>query len=181
MAQTSGQVIHRAPRELEMDSTRFDRIATALTDATSRRETLRLLGASLVGAGGLAVLGASESEARKKRKHKKKKNKDKCKGRCGGSCPRCAPGTTCTTRDECSTAFCPAGVCAQPDDAAQCGLDTNGDTCFRRLSDKGFQFCSRQQCDLKPTGTCSECAAGTNCVVLQGGGVECCDPCGSPL
>ena len=37
---------------------------------------------------------------------------------------RCAPDTACTTRDECSTAFCPAGVCAQPADAAQCGLDT---------------------------------------------------------
>jgi hypothetical protein len=168
-----------------MDSTRFDRIAAALTGETDRRDTLRLLGASLLGVGGLAVLGATEGDARKKRK-KKKKNKgkgndtDKCKGRCGGQCPRCAPGATCTTRDECSTAFCPAGVCAQPDDAGQCGLDTNGDTCFRRLSDQGFQFCSRQTCDLKLGGTCSQCAAGTNCVVLQDA-VECCDPCGSPL
>ena len=167
-----------------MDSARFDRIAAALTGETGRRDTLRLLGASLLGAGSLTVLGATEGDARKKRKKNKKKkknkNKDKCKGRCGGQCPRCAPGSTCTSRDECSTAYCPAGVCAQPDDAAQCGLDTNGDTCFRRLSDKGFQFCSRQTCDFKPGGTCSQCAAGTNCVVLNDG-VECCDPCGSPL
>ena len=168
-----------------MDSTRFDRIATALSGETSRRDTLRLLGASLLGVGGLAVLGATDGDARKKGK-KKKKNKGKgndqvnCNGRCGGQCPRCAPGATCTVRDECSTAFCNGGVCAQPDDNGQCGLDTNGDTCFRRLSDKGFQFCSRQTCDLKPGGTCSQCAAGTNCVVLQGA-VECCDPCGSPL
>lgn len=164
-----------------MDSTRFDRIATALTDATSRRETLRLLGASLVGAGGLAVLGASESEARKKRKHKKKKNKDKCKGRCGGSCPRCAPGTTCSTRDECSTAFCDGGVCSQPADAGQCGTDTNGDNCFRRVNDKGIAYCSRQMGNFIPNGSCSQCAAGEQCTVIPNMGIECLKLCGSPL
>lgn len=88
-----------------MDTTRFDRIATALSGETGRRDTLRLLGASLLGVGGLAVLGAADSDARKKSKKRKKKskNKDKCKGRCGGNCPRCTPGTTCSIRDECTT------------------------------------------------------------------------------
>ena len=56
-----------------MDSTRFDRIASVLSSETGRRDTLRLLGASLLGVGGLAVLGASESDARKKHKNKKER------------------------------------------------------------------------------------------------------------
>ena len=167
-----------------MDSTRFDRIAATLTGQTGRRDTLRLLGASLLGVGGLALLGADDSEARKKRKNKKKKknkNKDLCKGRCGGQCPRCDVGATCTTRDECSTAFCSGGVCSQPADAGQCGTDTNGDNCFRRVNDKGIAYCSRQNGNFIPNGSCSQCAAGEQCTVIQGMGIECLKVCGSPL
>jgi hypothetical protein len=165
-----------------MDTTRFDRIAAALSGETGRRDTLRLLGASLLGVGGLAVLGAEESEARKKRKNKKKKKKNKCKGRCGGQCPRCAPGTTCTTRDECSTAFCPAGVCAQPADATQCGTDTNGENCFRRVSDAGVAFCSRQQGrNFTSAGGCAQCASDEICTRPNENDIECVKLCGSPL
>ena len=60
--QTRDNVVLRCPGSLEMDSTRFDRIAAALTGETGRRDTLRLLGASLLGVGGLAVLGVAEGD-----------------------------------------------------------------------------------------------------------------------
>ena len=167
-----------------MDSTRFDRMATALSAETGRRDTLRLLGASLLGVGGLAVLGVAESDARKKhkKKGKKKKNKDTCKGRCGGKCPRCAPGTACTTRDECITALCTSGVCTQPADAGECGLDTNGDTCFKRTSDAGVAFCSRQLGrNFTSAGGCAQCASDEICTRPNANDIECNKPCGAPL
>ena len=169
-----------------MDSTRFDRIAAALTGETSRRDTLRLLGASLLGVGSLAVLGAAEGDARKKRKKKKNKGsggngKDTCAGRCGGQCPRCAPGVTCTTRDECISALCTGGVCAQPASADECGLDTNGDTCFRRDTQDGISYCSRKNGRFLAGGTCSQCTAQENCTIIPNAGVECLIPCGGPL
>lgn len=166
-----------------MDSTQFDRVAAALTGESGRRDTLRLLGASLLGVGGLAVLGAAEGEARKKKKNKKKKKKkNSCKGRCGGKCARCAPGTACTTRDECVTALCTANVCTQPADAGECGLDTNGDTCFRRVSDAGVAFCSRQQGRNFPSaGGCGQCASDEICVRPNANDIECNKPCGAPL
>ncbi|MBL8128397.1 MAG: hypothetical protein JNM64_12210, partial [Chloroflexia bacterium] len=125
-----------------MDSTRFDRIAAALTGETGRRDTLRLLGASLLGVGGLAVLGVAEGDARKKHKKNKKKKKNSCKGRCGGKCPRCGLGTTCSTRDECTTALCDGGVCTKPDNAADCGTDTDGNMCATREI-SGVNSCTR--------------------------------------
>lgn len=169
-----------------MDSTRFDRIAAALSGETSRRDTLRLLSASLIGAGGLAVLGAIDTDARKKGK-KKKKNKgkgqgqDTCKGRCGGKCPRCTPGTACTDRNECISALCTGGVCTEPASNDECGLDTNGDTCFRRDTQDGVSYCSRQNGRFLANGTCAQCTAQENCTVIPNAGVECLIPCGGPL
>ncbi len=167
-----------------MDSTRFDRIASVLSGETGRRDTLRLLGASLLGVGGLAVLGASESDARKKHKNKKKKNKgkdtDKCKGRCGGQCPRCAPGTTCSTRDECSTAFCDGGVCSAPDNNVQCGADTNAPTCATRKID-GVVSCTRLVGRFLLGGSCTQCIGTEVCFIPNDTGVECIELCGSPL
>ncbi|MFN8678143.1 MAG: hypothetical protein U0Z70_17310 [Thermomicrobiales bacterium] len=165
-----------------MDSTRFDRIAAALTGETGRRDTLRLLGASLLGVGGLAVLGVAEGDARKKHKKNKKKKKNSCKGRCGGKCARCAPGTACTTRDECITALCASGVCTQPADAGECGTDTNGDTCFRRVSDAGIAFCSRQLGrNFTSAGGCGQCAPDEICTRPNANDIECNKPCGAPL
>jgi hypothetical protein len=166
-----------------MDSTRFDHIAAALTGETGRRDTLRLLGASLLGVGGLAVLGAAEGDARKKRKGKKKKNKnknqDKCKGRCGGQCPRCALGATCSTRDECTTAFCSGGVCAAPADAGQCGTDTDGTMCATRKVG-GVETCTRISGRFLLGGSCSQCTGTEVCFVPNDTGVECLELCGSP-
>lgn len=171
-----------------MDSTRFDHIAAALGGETGRRDTLRLLGASLLGVGGLAVLGTAEGDARKKGKNKKKKKnkgngngKDSCKGRCGGQCPRCAPGTTCSTRDECVSALCTGGVCTEPASADECGLDTNGDTCFRRDTQDGVSYCSRKNGRFLAGGSCSQCTPQENCTVIPDAGVECLIPCGGPL
>jgi len=166
---------------LEVDTTRFDRIATALTGETGRRETLRLLGASLLGAGGLAVLGAAGSDARKKGKKKNKnKNKDKCKGRCGGQCPRCALGTTCTVRDECTTAFCDGGVCSAPVNNAQCGTDTDGNTCATRTIN-GVVSCTRINGRFLAGGSCTQCVGTEVCFIPNDTGVECIELCGSPL
>ena len=165
-----------------MDSTRFDRIATALTGDTGRRDTLRLLGASLLGVGGLAVLGVAEGEARKKRKKnkKKKKKKNSCKGRCGGKCARCGLGTTCTSRDECATAYCPAGVCAAPNNAADCGTDTDGNMCATREIN-GVNSCTRVAGTFISGGSCSQCPKDEVCFIPNNTGVECLKLCGDPI
>lgn len=168
-----------------MDSTRFDRIAAALTGETGRRETLRLLGASLLGVGGLAVLGAAEGDARKKRKKNKKKkkknkNKDSCKGRCGGKCPRCGLGATCSTRDECTTALCEGGVCTKPDNAADCGTDSDGNMCATREIN-GVNSCTRVAGTFISGGTCAQCPKDEVCFIPNNTGVECLKLCGEPI
>lgn len=170
-----------------MDSTHFDRFAAALTGQTGRRDTLRLLGASLLGVGGLALLGADESEAgkkRRKRKKNKKKNKNKNRNRClnvcGGTCPRCAVGTTCTTRDECSTAFCDGGVCAAPANPAQCGTDTDGNMCATRKVNN-VETCTRINGTFIAGGSCSQCPADEVCFIPNDSGVECLKLCGDPV
>jgi hypothetical protein len=171
-----------------MDSTRFDRLATALTGETGRRDTLRLLGASLLGVGGLAVLGAAEGDARKKGKNKKKKNKgkgkgngkDTCQGRCGGQCPRCALGTTCSTRDECTTALCSGGVCSAPVSNVECGTDTDGNICATRAID-GVVACTRIAGRFLNGGSCSQCTGTEVCFIPNNQGVECIELCGSPV
>lgn len=171
------------PGSFKVDTTRFDRIATVLGGETGRRDTLRLLSASLLGAGGLAVFGASESDARKKRKNKKKKknkNNDKCKGRCGGNCPRCDLGTTCTSRDECTTAFCDGGVCSAPVNNVQCGTDTDGNTCATRVID-GVNSCTRIAGTFIAGGSCSQCPSDEVCFIPNDTGVECLKLCGDPI
>lgn len=166
-----------------MDSTRFDRIIKSFAEEPSRRELLRLLGVSAFGAAGLSLLGAAETEAKKRRKRKKrkKKNKDKCKGKCGGSCPRCPAGSSCTDRDECTTALCDEGICTSPVDGDDCGLDTDGDTCFARDAVEGDRFCSRKLCNFIAGGSCDQCTGEEICAPAGGDDIECCLPCGAPL
>ncbi len=54
-----------------MENRSFDRIATSLADARSRRDTFHLFGAALIGVGGAGLL-AVESEAKRGKKRKKK-------------------------------------------------------------------------------------------------------------
>jgi len=51
-----------------MDTTRFDKLTSTFAQSQSRRGALRLLGAALVSAGGLGLLAADESHARRKKK-----------------------------------------------------------------------------------------------------------------
>jgi hypothetical protein len=164
--------------ERPVDTTHFDRIAKIFAVGQSRRDALRLLGASALAASGLTFLAPDEGEAKKNRKNNKKKKK--CKGKCGGKCPRCTAGKTCDNRDQCTTALCENNVCTVVDDAGQCDLDTNGDNCFRRENLKNGEFyCSRQTCRLDGVNSCADCKGGEVCSPQGGNGFECCKLCGS--
>ncbi len=166
-----------------MDIMRFDRITMTLAEQPSRRDLLRLLGVTAFGVGALTLLGSDEAEARRRRKKRKNKKNKKpsCKGRCGGKCPRCRAGATCETRDECTTALCVNDVCTSPVNADECGLDTDGETCFARDSLNADRFCSRQICKVFAGGSCADCKGQEQCAPAGGDDIECCAPCGSPL
>jgi hypothetical protein len=168
-----------------MDTTMFDRLALTVAEKPDRRGLLRLFGVTALGVTGLSLLGGGEGDAkrRKKHKHKKRKKKTSCNGRCGGKCPRCTAGSACTDRDECTTAFCDGGVCTEPADNGQCGLDTDGNTCFRRENkENGETYCSRQTCKLFTGTSCDQCKGQEICSPANGGtDIECCQPCGAPL
>lgn len=166
-----------------MDTTHFDRITMALAGQPGRRDLLRLLGLGALTAGSLSLLGSDDAEAgkRRKKRNKNKNRKKKCKGKCGGKCPRCGVGKSCNNRDQCVTAFCDGGACTEPDDAGQCGLDTNGENCFRRDSVDGLSYCSRQVCRFIAGGSCKQCKGDELCSPAGGEDIECCAPCGAPL
>lgn len=168
---------------MTVEMTPFDHITMTLAEKPSRRDLLRLFGVAALGASTLALLGADEAEGKRRRKKRKNKKKgDKCKDRCGGSCPRCGVGTTCDDRDQCTTAFCDGGVCAESEDNAQCGLDTDGvNGCFRRENAErnGEIYCSRQTCRLDGVNSCDDCKGQEICSPQGGNGFECCMPCGA--
>lgn len=178
-----------------MDTTRFDTIVAAIAQSSTRRTVMRVLGLAVLGGGGLTLLDDAEGEAKrrrkKKRKGKGKSNKPTCTdGKkngsetdvdCGGNCARCRAGKTCSTRDDCSTALCVNGACISPQNANECGLDTNGDTCFARDSINADRFCSRKTCKLFAGGSCADCTGEQQCAPAGGNDIECCAPCGSPL
>lgn len=164
-----------------LDTTRFDRISMAIAEETSRRDLLRLFGVAAFGASGLVLLGSDAAEGKRGKKRKNKKKGSKCNGKCGGSCPRCNAGTNCQDRDECTTAFCDGGVCTEPDDADQCGKDTNDvDGCFRRDNlENGESYCSRQTCRFVGEASCNQCTGQEICSPAGGDNIECCQPCGA--
>lgn len=164
-----------------MDMTHFDRITMTLAGLAARRDLLRLLGLGALAAGSLSLLGSDDAEAGKRQKRKARKRKNKCKKTCGGKCPRCGVGKICDDRDQCTTAFCDDGVCTEPDNAGQCGLDSNGENCFRRDSVDGLSYCSRQVCRFIAGGSCNRCKGSEICSPAGGENIECCAPCGSSL
>jgi hypothetical protein len=159
-----------------MQSTRFNSLTRALDEGRSRRKLLGLIAGS-----SLSWLGLDLAEAKKKRKRKKRKKGDKCKGKCGGSCPRCSAGSSCDDRNECTTALCADNVCTEPVDGDDCGLDTDGDTCFARDAIGGDRYCSRKTCRFLGAVSCSQCTGQEICSPAGGDDIECCLPCGSPL
>jgi hypothetical protein len=99
---------------------------------------------------------------------------------CGGStCPRCAIGKTCTSRNDCASARCAGGTCQTcTDPNTDCGTDTGGGMCACRESVAGPRICTKITCRFLMGGTCASCVAGEQCTVA-GGGIECCLPCGA--
>jgi hypothetical protein len=101
---------------------------------------------------------------------------------CGGSCPRCATGKTCTGRNDCASARCDAGSCKTcVNNITDCGTDTDGSQCACRDHESGQRFCTKSAGRLLPTGTsCSACQGGEQCFPINGGagGIECILPCG---
>jgi hypothetical protein len=171
-----------------VDTTRFDEITVGLAQSPSRRGVLRLLGAATFGAGGLAFLADAEAKKRRKKKKKKKatcndgkKNGSETDVDCGGRCKRCSVGKTCSTRDDCTTALCVGGVCKEPENQAECGLDSDGSNCATRDSAAGERICTKFDGTPFPDGTCeSRCKGEEQCIILpEGGGIECVLPCGA--
>jgi hypothetical protein len=186
-----------------MDSTAFDGLTRALAGGTSRRRLLGALGTLTLGGAALARFGQSDADARRK-KNKKKKGKtqnptqdqnppaNQCTDGItngaesdvdcgGGTCPRCQGGQICNSRNDCHTALCTAGTCQSCAAPGDCGLDSNGDTCFCRdnAAVPGQRMCTRKTCRLFAGGTCADCAAGEQCAPAGPGAIECCTPCGA--
>ena len=106
---------------------------------------------------------------------------------CGGTCPRCATGKTCASRNDCASARCEAGTCQTcVNGNTDCGTDTNGTPCFCRDHESGQRFCTKQNAQpgrVFPAGTpCTACQGGEQCFPINGGagGIECILPCGAP-
>ena len=126
-----------------MDAAGFDRIARTLTSASSRRATLGLALAGLLG------MAAPNSEAKRKKGKKKKK---KCRGcetceQCvKGKCKPKPNGAACGGK--CNE--CQGGVCAVKDDGSSCGP---------------CGTCHFGACGPHPVGTA--CGAGKACTANQ--------------
>jgi hypothetical protein len=101
----------------------------------------------------------------------------------GGTCPRCATGKSCASRNDCASARCEAGTCQTcVNNLTDCGLDVGGvSTCACREHESGQKFCTKQNGRLLPAGTsCAACQGGEQCFPINGGagGIECILPCG---
>jgi hypothetical protein len=102
---------------------------------------------------------------------------------CGGTCPRCATGKTCATRNDCASARCAGGTCQTCQDPnTDCGTDANGGMCACRDHESGQRFCTKIAGRLLGVGTpCTACTNGEQCFPINGGagGIECILPCGA--
>ncbi len=152
-----------------MEADRFDELSRAFLLGSSRRALLSLGLGSV-----LATLGRDAAAAGKKNKKKcppcmkRKKGKGKCKlVRCGGTtCPRCANGKRCTSRDDCQSAMCNLQVntCQECTSSADCGEDSFGPCpCYTTM--QGARVCSKGGIPASVT-SCTLCAAPMNCVQL---------------
>ncbi len=120
-----------------MDIQRFDEITSTFAQSQSRRRTFRLLGAALLGAGGLGIL-ATESPARRKKKRRGGSgtgggdqdgtgggNQDGTGGGSGGKLPA---GSPCESDTQCrSKLICEVPQNASNSDTECCGA--TGATC----------------------------------------------------
>lgn len=105
------------------------------------------------------------------------KNGDETDVDCGGSCPRCANGLVCDSRDDCASALCVNFRCAAcvPNN---CGTDANGGCFCDPPVGGGPRVCNTRN-ESATTTNCGLCPPGTNCVA-DGTSVKCYKPCGAP-
>lgn len=90
-----------------MESECFDGITTTLAQTNNRRGALRMLGAAVLGIGGVSLLGLQESDAKRKRGKKGKKGRK----------------TQTPTDDQNGTTPLPSGALCQSD--SQCNAQQN--------------------------------------------------------
>lgn len=178
-----------------MDADRFDTIARALNSASTRRAVLG------GGVGGLLVglFGRDDAEAGKGRKGKgKSKGKGKKRGNttrpaplcangiqdgaetdvdCGGSCPRCAAGKTCASRNDCQSALCTGGACEQCS-GSTCGSDGDGFCFCDQPAAGGAMICDKEDATAGVTN-CAMCPPDTTCIGF-GDSFTCYRRCGAP-
>lgn len=149
-----------APRPLNrpggaaVDRFRFDHLAKALASPATRRASLGLFAASLLG-----LTSIVEDTTAKKRKHRKKRHK-KHGGQPGGQAPgqeQChLEGISCTTAESCCSGSCDflvkGGTCAP---------------CRGRSCDASRPCCGGQVCTNGYCGGCRDratsCNANTDC------------------
>jgi hypothetical protein len=190
-----------------MDADRFDTLARSLTAARSRRGALAAALAGVLGTRGLNSGEAKKKKCPpcKKRKQgkckKKKPDGSPCPGGtcdggrcatcsdgvkngtetgidCGGSCPRCATGQSCTSPNDCASAFCSGGTCQTCTFPDVCGFDADGTCNCQQSHPDGSFVCVKNNatapgCDVAP------CPAGTICTNTVGT-FGCYKPCGAP-
>ena len=154
-----------APRPLNrpggaaVDNFRFDHLAKALASPGTRRASLGLFAASLLG-----LTSIVEDTTAKKRKHRKKRHK-KHGGQPGGQAPgqeQChLEGISCTTEESCCSGSCDflvkGGTCAP---------------CRGRSCDASRPCCGGQVCTNGYCGGCRDratsCTANTDCCFTSG-------------
>jgi hypothetical protein len=166
-----------------MNDPQFDELTKTLATLTSRRQALKTLGATVVGAVlGLSGIGTVFARCRSAGK-KCKKSAQCCKhGVCiGGKCcsrSHACLSTCCASGATCCKGTCCAGTCTD------CG---SGQTCL--LSDPNScgscgKVCPANQACFGGLCTClppeTECSDGScclgNCCTGSSGGTICCDP-----
>jgi hypothetical protein len=185
-----------------MDSTRFDTLTSTFAQRYSRRGACTALAAGALGLLGLAETTAKTGKKGKGKRPKKGKaptrhpsppratcndgikNGDESDVDCGGRCPRCATGKSCTSRNDCVSASCPLGTCEGCAADADCGEDAFGQCYCDPPGLGGPRVCSSNRVPPGGAGvtSCAQCPAGTTCLANSGipGIFNCNTLCGAP-
>jgi hypothetical protein len=187
-------------KETIVDPSDFDELTRSLTEPRSRRGALTALLGGTLGLLGLAGAAAKKNGKGKGKKKKKKKgggnqnqspaaatcsdgvkNGNESDVDCGGSCPRCANGQGCSTRNDCAGALCPSGTCLVCAVKADCGSDAGGDCLCQPPALGGSMVCTSQRYTNISGGvsSCAVCPPGTMCVNADPGKFDCFKPCGA--
>ncbi len=100
---------------------------------------------------------------------------------CGGSCPRCANGQSCASRNDCASALCLDGTCQTCSTSSPCGTDASGLSCpCRPPLAGGPAFCTQGNSAGTTVTSCDSCPSDTICVGPVPGGYNCTRHCRAP-